>query len=183
MQSPFKFIITPVGGKYSTTKELENGELIYLTASIEHAVDVNRLAKVVNVPKLYNGAIKAGDTIIIHHNTFRDFYNTTGKVISSGSHLMDDLFVIGEELIYLYKGTEDEDWTPNDYYCFIKPFKKLDYLSNTEQLATREGIVVYSNHLEIGKRIGFTPESEYEFEINGEILYRMTTRDICLCED
>ena len=97
--------------------------------------------------------------------------------------MIDDLFTIGEELIYLYKSDGDIDWTPNGYYCFIRPFKKTDYLSGTDILAEREGVVAYSNYIEKDKLIGFTPESEYEFEINGEILYRMTINDICLCED
>ena len=30
-----------------------------------------------------------------------------------------------------------------------------------------------------GSKIGFTKNSEYEFEIEGKKLYRMQTRDIC----
>ena len=34
--------------------------------------------------------------------------------------------------------------------------------------------------LKEGDIIGFTPESEYQFKINGETLYRMMTQNICV---
>jgi co-chaperonin GroES (HSP10) len=30
-----------------------------------------------------------------------------------------------------------------------------------------------------GDKINFTKNSEYEFDVNGEVLYRMRTNDIC----
>ena len=68
MQSPYRFIITPFGGKYNTSKVV-NGKTIYLTASIEDATDVNRYAIVVNVPIHQNGNVQKGDIIIMHHNS------------------------------------------------------------------------------------------------------------------
>ena len=47
------------------------------------------------------------------------------------------------------------------------------------------GIVVYSNKklkdlgVEEGSKVNFRKDSEYEFEINEEKLYRMSTKDIC----
>lgn len=45
------------------------------------------------------------------------------------------------------------------------------------------GIVKYtddSDLLTIGEKIGFTPDSEYEFIINGERLYRVMTKEISI---
>ena len=54
-----------------------------------------------------------------------------------------------------------------------------------EGLEENTGVVVYSNKklkelgVEEGSKVNFRKDSEYEFEINNEKLYRMMTRDIC----
>ncbi len=45
------------------------------------------------------------------------------------------------------------------------------------------GIVKHTDDsglLTIGEKIGFTPDSEYEFIINGERLYRVMTKEISI---
>jgi hypothetical protein len=46
------------------------------------------------------------------------------------------------------------------------------------------GEIVYKNDdftsAEVGDVVSFTPESEYEFNIDGEVLYRMYNKNICL---
>jgi hypothetical protein len=46
------------------------------------------------------------------------------------------------------------------------------------------GQVVFKNEdmteVKVGDIVSFTPDSEYEFRINNEILYRMYNRNICL---
>jgi len=48
------------------------------------------------------------------------------------------------------------------------------------------GEIAYINNqlkdlgLKVGDRISFTPDSEYAFDVDGEKLYRMYTRNICL---
>lgn len=177
MQSPYNFIISPLGGRYITSKNIGD-KVLYTTASIENAKDVNRLAVVVNVPINYNGDIKKGDLLIIHHNVFRDYYNTKGKINNSQSYLFDDLFLLNQDLIYLYN--KGDGWIPNSDFCFISPLRELNKLTNKEQLVELQGVVKYSNIFNKGEHIGFTSDSEYEFEIDGEILYRMTTNDICI---
>lgn len=186
MRSPYKFIVTPLEGKYRTTKQVA-GKTLYLTSSIEDAKYVSRLAVVFSVPLFYYGNIKDGDIVVIHHNIFRDYYNQAGKVTISYNTLQYEdkiVFIVEEELIYLYK-SEDNKWRANNDFCFIEPIRKIDNLSNTSVLDERMGIVVYSNELDEGTLIGFTPESEYEFDIDGKTLYRMKNSDICLieCED
>ena len=63
-------------------------------------------------------------------------------------------------------------------------FKENSYLYE-EGFETNTGYIVYGNkHLEKlgvkeGDKINFTKDSEYEFNIDGELLYRMRTLDIC----
>ena len=70
-------------------------------------------------------------------------------------------------------------------YCFIKPIldkKSLDTKKEKEYY----GILKYSNNaleaskIPIGALVTFTPESEFEFIIEGERLYCMKFNDIAL---
>jgi hypothetical protein len=57
----------------------------------------------------------------------------------------------------------------------------ISTLSGLEELW---GEVIFKNEdmndLEVGDIVSFTPDSEYEFRINDEILYRMFNKNICL---
>ena len=180
MRNPYRFIVEPFSGKYRTTKEVA-GKTLFLTSSIEDAKFVSRIAIVTSVPLFYKGEIEAGDIVVIHHNIFREFYNHNGKVANSPNYINyegRDLFLVNPDLIYLY--SKGEKWEANEDYCFIRPIKEIDKWSKTERLVELKGEVVYSNTVEVGKIIGFTPHSEYEFEIDEETLYRMKDSDICL---
>ena len=73
-------------------------------------------------------------------------------------------------------------------YCFIKPIANKDFLLNRKE-QPNVGIVKYTNSaLEaIGitpeTLITFTPNSEFEFIIEGERLYCMKSNDIALTHE
>ena len=73
-------------------------------------------------------------------------------------------------------------------YCFVKPLKNQSVLENRKE-QPNIGIVKYSNKsleaLEItpGTLITFTPNSEFEFIIEGERLYCMKSNDIALTHE
>ena len=104
---------------------------------------------------------------------------------SGRSFLKDNLFLIDNEQFFLYK--QNKKWKAHGKYCFIKPISLEDsYIfkgGNEEPLV---GIVKYINkELELlgiqeGDKISFTPDSEYEFNIEGEKLYRMFTNNITM---
>jgi hypothetical protein len=67
----------------------------------------------------------------------------------------------------------------------VKPIDKENSYLYEEGYEDNTGYVVYSNNvlkdlgvLE-GSKINFLKDSEYEFDIDGEILYRMRSSDIC----
>ena len=66
-------------------------------------------------------------------------------------------------------------------YCFVKPILNKDYLKNRKE-QPNVGIVKYTNKfleaLKItpGALVTFTPNSEFEFIINGERLYCMKSK-------
>jgi len=78
-------------------------------------------------------------------------------------------------------------WYSHDRYCFVKPVKKQDsyiYKRGKEEPLLAE--MVYPNNYLLskgvnqGSKIIFKPESEYEFEVDGEKLYRMFDHQITI---
>ena len=72
-------------------------------------------------------------------------------------------------------------------YCFVKPVPvKKSYLSKTGDEEPLIGTMKYINNeletlgVKVGDEISFTPDSEYEFIVEGEKLYRMFTNNITM---
>mgnify|MGYP007006662354 FL=1 len=94
--------------------------------------------------------------------------------------------MIDDDQFYLYK--RDNEWKAHSRYCFVMPEKRMDNyilskIGNEEYL---RGTLVYPNQdlidkgLNSGDKVAFTPESEYEFEIDGVTLYRMYSKNVCI---
>ena len=73
-------------------------------------------------------------------------------------------------------------------YCFVKPIKNQNTLEDRKE-QPNVGIVKYSNKsleavkIKPGTLITFTPNSEFEFIIEGERLYCMKSNDIALTHE
>jgi hypothetical protein len=86
----------------------------------------------------------------------------------------------------MYK--KNEKWEAHSKYCMIKPVEKKDnhYLKTHETEEPLIGIVKYPNKYLISKgvnkgdKVSFQPNSEYEFNVDGEKLYRMFDSNITL---
>jgi hypothetical protein len=182
MKSPYYFIVKPIGGEYNNEIEL-SGQKVIVNSTVENHKHVNRYAEVVYLPGRYKGSISVGDKIIVHHNIFRIYYDMRGRPKKSPNYFKDGLYFIDEYQFYLYNnGTK---WNSVGDYCFVKPIDKENSYLYEEGYEDNTGHVVYSNSilkdlgvLE-GSKINFLKDSEYEFDIDGEILYRMRSSDIC----
>jgi len=131
MRSVFDFIVKPVGSRYDNSIKVDDKELI-LNTKIESFKSVNNIAEVVAIPLAYKTDIKVGDTVVIHHNVFRRFYDMKGKQKNSRSYFREDLYFVDPDQIYLYK--TDTEWKSFGDRCFVKPLKNIDYLKlNKEQ--------------------------------------------------
>lgn len=178
MRSPIYFIAKPYGGRYANRK---NG--IITSASIEDHTATNRLAEVVATPLNYEGEVQEGDILVVHHNTFRYFYDIKGRRVSGNSFFKDDKFFIAPDEFYMYR--REGQWHSHMDYCFIKPLPVRDGVimkpGSEEPLV---GTVRYGNRyleeygIQEGDEIIFEPESECAFDIDDEHLYRMRTKDI-----
>ena len=182
MRSLYDFIIKPLGDIYKNEVQVGDKSLVVNT-KIESWKFVNRLALVVNVPIAFKTKIKKGDTIIVHQNVFRVFYDMRGEKKKSRSFFKEDLYFCSLDQIYLYKNKTG--WHSFGDRCFIQPIKDLESktLDKEQKLI---GILKYGNSsleaLEIneGDKVGFTPNSEWEFLVDKERLYCMKSNDIVI---
>ncbi len=182
MKSLYDFIVEPIGETYSNTKKIKNVKLV-LNTKIESFKFVNNIAKVIETPLAFKTSIKKGDTIVIHHNVFRTFYDIRGVKKKSRSYFKDNLFFCSLDQIYLYKN--NNIWTSINDRCFVKPVKsKNDLTTNKEQKLV--GILKIGNSslealgINEGDCVGYTPYGEYDFIIDDERIYCMKSNDIVI---
>jgi hypothetical protein len=185
MQSPFDFIVRPIGGeRYSNTKEVAGIQLIVNTSEEDHRFS-NRLAEVLEVPYKYDGPVKKGDTLLVHHNVFKFYNDIKGKRKSGRSFFRDDVFFVEPDQFFMYK--RGGEWNAYDRYCFVRPIPAIDsYIKKPFTNEPLMGEIVYPNSFLLsrgvsrGTTICFKPDSEYEFEVDGEKLFRMFDHQITL---
>ncbi len=182
MRSIYDFIIKPVGRRYDN--EVKVGEHTLVTnSSIESFKHVNNIAEVIETPVAFATPIRKGDLIIIHHNVFRVFYDMKGIKKNSRSFLKDGLFFCSTDQVYLYK--KADTWKSFGDRCFVAPVKNKDVLSS-KKTTNLIGILKIGNSslessgINPGDIIGFTPNSEWEFVIDDQIMYCMKSNDIVI---
>ena len=177
MKSVYNFVVTPKGERYNNKKKVGDSELVLNTEIFNHQY-VNREAIVISTPIVGDTDIKAGDTVIVHHNVFRRWHNVKGIEKNSRSYFNESTYMISKDQIFLYK--RDDKWTAPQGYCFIKPLKAIDQF-NIESEKPLQGIVKYSDGtVKVNDLVGFRPSSEYEFIIDGERLYRILSNFITI---
>jgi len=181
LQSPFKFVISPIDGKqYNDTKKVGDVELI-TTTSIEDAIDVNRLGVVKSIPENYDGNVKVGDTIVTGHNVFRMSYDHKGILRQSDNHIKNDLFAVNRDLVYMI--IRDGEYIPTDDNVFVSPITEESQWRGIHE-ASNVGIAKYVNDtlksqgITSGSKIAFKQGSKYIFEIAGEKFFLMKNRRI-----
>ena len=177
MKSVYNFVVTPKGERYNNTKKIGDSELILNTEIFNHQY-INREAIVISTPIIGDTDIKPGDTVVVHHNVFRRWHDVRGEEKNSKSFFNENTYLITEDQIFLYK--RNKDWKPIKGYCFVKPLKATNNF-NTEAEKPLMGIIKYSDgSFNTNDLVGFTPNSEYEFIIDGEKLYRVYTKFITI---
>ena len=180
MRSLYDFIIKPKGDRYNNKKKIGDKELI-LNSEIAHHQYVNRIGVVLSLPSIDKTEIKINDEVVVHHNVFRRFHDIRGKEKNSRSYINKNMYAVRQDQIFAYK--RNNNWKALKGYCFIKPIKSHDQFSIDKEQPLI-GIIKYCDNslkdIKQGDLIGFTPNSEYEFIINGERLYRVLTNSISI---
>lgn len=177
-KSIFSFIISPIGQRY-----ISNDKNNFISSvAVNDVKNINRYAKVIAVPCGYTGDIKVGDTIIVHHNTFRYWENAHGIQLSSFL-IKDDMFICDPDMVFAI--VKDDVLYPLDDIIFVKPLIDTTFFCPKRERALR-GELIYINDetrkmgLKEGDEVVYEPWSEYEFNINGEKLFKMYNRNLML---
>ena len=179
------FIVRPLDGRrYDNIKDIGGVDFITSSSKEDHTVS-NRFAEVISLPINYDGPVRVKDTLLVHHNVFKVYYDMKGVERSGASFFKDDMFFIDDEQYFMYK--HEGEWNTHSKYCFVKPMltknSLIDKNSKEEPLM---GTIRYINQklldygLSIGDEISFEPDSEYPFYVDGEKLYRMLTNNITI---
>ena len=113
MKSVYNFVVTPKGERYNNKKKIGDSELILNTGIFNHQY-INREAIVISTPIIGDTNIKAGDTVIVHHNVFRRWHNQYGIEKNSRSYFNESIYFISQDQIFLYK-RKDKWLTPKGY--------------------------------------------------------------------
>ena len=177
MKSVYNFVVKPIGKRYNNVKKIEDKELILNTEIFNHQY-VNRQATVISKPIIGDTDIDVGSDVILHHNVFRRWHNVKGIEKNSKSYFNEDTYIVQPDQIFLYK--RFWKWYSPKGFCWVKPIKNKDKYTNSE---TQEniGIIKYTDgSFKVNDLVGFTPISNYEFVIEGELLYRVYTKFITI---
>lgn len=162
--------------RYNNEIDLGTGTLVVNTEISERDhTFVNRVGRVVGLPVLQETPVDIGDYLIIHHNVFRRWYDVRGQERNSSSYIDEDRYRVGLDQVYGYN--KGDGWLSVPGYCFVVPLEERSGLLN--QRIQLRGKIKYGDASFVKDDIVcFTPASEYEFEIDGEKLYRVRTQDI-----
>jgi len=181
MNSLYNFIVKPFNERYNNKVSIGEKTLIVNT-QISHHQFVSKKAVVCATPAAFKTPIKKGDIVYVHHNLFRRWYDQKGRERNSSSYFKEDLYFASPDQIYMYNLKAHLD------YCFVKPINNKNNL-NGLKTEKNVGILKYNNtSLEAAgitpeELVTFTPDSEFEFIIEGELLYCMKSNDIALIHE
>ena len=181
MKSLYYFIVKPFEDRYDNIRRVDDTDLI-INTSIENHRFISKKAVVVSTPAAYTTEVNIGDEVYVHHNVFRRWYDQKDRERNSSTYFKDDFYFVIPEQIYMY------NLKPHLDYCFVKPLKNQSILENRKE-QPNVGIVKYSNKslealgITPETLITFTPDSEFEFIIEGERLYCMKSNDIALTHE
>ena len=176
MKSVYNFVVAPLKSRYNNTKKVGDKELIVNTKIFSHQY-VSREAVFKHVPTVGKTDIKVGDTVIVHHNVFRKWHNQHGVEKNSRGYIDEDNYLVQPDQVFLHK---KNGWEAQEGYCFVAPIKSTNKLSADKEKPL-VGIVKYTDgSFKKSDLVGFTPNSEYEFIIEGQKLYRVLSKFITI---
>lgn len=183
MKTPYLYLIEPEGDRYNNVKQIEGKELIMNTTMDETDFKyTNRIGKIIGTPRR-GGILEEGDRVIVHHNTFRKWFNVRGKLKDSSNYIKDGAFYAGTDQIFAYD--RGDGWVTLEDYCFIEPL--IDREKDLSNLYIRAGAwsteygkvhitnpILSEQGVEIGDTVFFDKRAAYRFDIDGKILYKMS---------
>jgi len=177
MQSIYNFIVSPFAKRTTAEKDID-GTTLLLNTELQNHLYTSRHGVVKAVPKVNDLSLQPGDEIIVHHNVFRRFRDIRGNEKNSRSYYDEDLFFVYPDQIYAFK--RNGEWKPVAGFVFVKPLIDERMFSEHSERPLIGKIKYAYGNFEAGDLIGFTPGTEYEFNIEGEKLYRVPANRITI---
>ena len=177
MKTTYQYLIEPVGERYNNAKQIEGKEIIINTTMDETDFKyTNRIGKVVGLPA-YDGPLQEGDRVIVHHNTFRKWFNVRGRMKDSSNFIRNGWFYAGLDQVFAYD--RGDGWVTVQDYCFVEPEEDMNWM-DTRVLSKSFGKVAITNPIleaqgvTVGDRVFFNEQAAYKFVIDGRTLYKMS---------
>ncbi len=178
MRSPTDFLVKPIDGKrYNNTKVIDGVE-VYISVSDEDYTVSNREAEVIALPLNYEGPIKIGDTLLVHHNVFKFYNDTNGEKKSGKSYFRDGLYLIDDMQYYMYNN--GNGWNAVGRYNLLEPVKATKgILHKGFEHEPLQGRMRYPSPkmIAMGVKEGdvfiYTPQMASEYRVEGEDLLRL----------
>ena len=188
MKSTLYFLVEVIDD-YNNYERLSNGLEVMVNNTVESIENINRVGKIISSPK--GTKASKGDMILFHHNICRKSRGFRGVKDLSPFQVRPNIFFIPTtEIFMIDKGN---GWESIDPFIFIEPVdshtvilpngievKEDDYKGTNESM----GRVAFNNSflkekgIEEGDLVAFEEDSQHEYIIDGELYYKMQTKDI-----
>lgn len=182
MKSVTNFIIKPKEARYNNIKKVGDKDLILNTEIFTHQ-NVSRNAIVLEAPTVGCTEVRQGDEVIVHHNVFRRWKDIKNREQNSKSFYKEDMYFVMPDQIFAYK--RNDVWRAVKGFSFIQPLENTDKFSIDKE-APLKGVIKHidpdlmDKDIYLNSLVGFAPNSEYEFIIDGQRLYRVPTNAITI---
>lgn len=180
MKGMFSFVVQPYGERYDNKKDIDGVSFILNTELQNHSY-VNRIG-IVKYAAIDNpNNIQPGDLVIVHHNVFRRFRDIRGIEKNSKSFYEEDTYFVQPDQIFAFK--KDNGWESCIGFNFVKPIPQDDDFSIEKEkplVGIIETVDPELKDITKGDIVGFRPNSEYEFIIDEQKLYRVPTNSITI---
>ena len=177
MQSIYNFIISPYAKRTTSEKEI-NGVTLLLNTELQNHLYTSRHGVVKAIPKVNDLGLLPGDEVIVHHNVFRRFRDVRGAEKNSRSYYEEDKYFVYPDQIYAFK--RDGEWQPVEGFIFVKPILDERMFSEHNEKPLIGKVKYAYRGFKADELIGFTPGTEYEFNIEGEKVYRVPANRITI---
>lgn len=180
-----------VPNDYAEKVKMESGVEIFVENKTNDVINTIRHGTLKQAPLFFKTILQAGDEVYFHHNIVREVRDWHGNVQNKMFDFdpSKNLYRCPMELIFAIH--RDGKFMAVSPYCFIKPIAEQDevkpngfIIKHIEEEKQHYGIVKYGNdelykqHIREGDTVIFRKDSEYQYNIFGEKLYRMRNDDI-----
>lgn len=188
------YVLVEVDQVYNNFIDLGGGKKLQINNSIDDVETINRVGKIISSPSYMN--CSEGDYLLFHHNICRQSW-LKGRLRVSNFCVKDNIYYVPATEAMMIKRGDHEDWEALDPFVFVRPIEaEIKDLPNGAKIIEEnykgrknlQGIVEYPNKgllsqgVKRGDHIWFQQDSEHEYKIRGEVLYKMRTDDILAIE-